>query len=161
MTHGRGSQAFKNGSQACISLLWCKRGREMNTAAKSMQRGRDTLRCRNGDDASWEGARLEWGSEDSFMIYSHLCDLEQATNLPEAQVPFLHDGDNNNQVVLFRMEEIMYVDHLAQCLVHRNCSIDFRGWLGQAMSIAGSQGSEEEVSGPPEAEMKRTSKDSL
>lgn len=54
-------------------------------------------------------------------------------------MPFLHDGDNDNQGVLFRMKRIIYVDHLAECLVHRDCSTDFRGELGQARSEAGSR----------------------
>lgn len=52
--------------------------------------------------------------------FSHICvTLSKTLNLSEAQVPLLHDGDNNKQVVLFRMKGIMYVDHLAYCLGQR------------------------------------------
>lgn len=47
-------------------------------------------------------------------------------NLSEAQVPFLHDGNNNDQVVFFRMKGIINVDHLVQCLTHRGCSMGSR-----------------------------------
>lgn len=64
--------------------------------------------------------------------FTHICvTLNKPLNLSEAQVPFLCDGDNNKQVVLFKIKGIMYVDHLAQCLVHRDCSIGFKGRLGQ------------------------------
>lgn len=76
------------------------------------------------------------------------------------QVPFLHDVDNDNQV-LFMTRRIVYVDPLAQCLKHRDCSTDFRGRLGQAKSRAGSWWSEGEVPGPPELDLKRTRKDSV
>ena len=58
--------------------------------------------------------------------------LSKLLHFSEAQVPFLHKIDNDNQVVLFRMKRVIYVDYLAQCLEHRDCSTGFRGRLGQA-----------------------------
>lgn len=98
--------------------------------SKEYARGRDTLRYRNGNVTPWEEARLErvlawivpWLTQVRVTLSKPL--HPSVRGIP--QVPFLHDVDNDNQV-LFMTRRIVYVDPLAQCLKHRDCSTDFRG----------------------------------
>lgn len=66
------------------------------------------MRYRNGNATPWEEARWERGLAWTMPWLTQVrVTLSKLLHFSEAQVPFLHDVDNDNEVVLFRMKRII------------------------------------------------------